>query len=545
MNERFSQTVEQIIRGLWERHPLFATFAGVHDYDDQFEDNRPEAHEADLQAMREDRERLLAFSADGLSEFEHTDQRLLTAELERWVREDEELQPLLRSPQGPVEWTLFGTFILLVREFAPLEQRLASVRARAEVVPEFLAIAQDNLRRGENIPAVWVETAREVAEGGQQFWNGMVPAFAEQVPAGREATVAAARAASEAFGEYISFLTDELGPRADGDFAVGRDLFEYLLRTHHMLPYSSDDLHEIGTQLIADTQRQMETLAAAIDPDRPWPDIIARLKQQHPSPDQVIETYRREMARARDFVSENGLVTMPPGEELEVTETPPFERATIPYAAYVAPAPFEAQQKGFFWVTPVDESASPESREQQLQGHNSWGIPVVALHEAYPGHHLQLCHSNRVDSWVRKQFGTSLFAEGWALYCEEMMYETGFYTDPRTRLFQLKDVLWRACRVVIDVGLHTRGMTIDEAVEMLVDVAHLERDNALTEVKRYTSEPTQPMSYVMGKREVLRLRADYERAKGSAFTLKSFHDELLSFGTIPVALVRGLMLGTE
>jgi uncharacterized protein (DUF885 family) len=542
MNERFDQLVQDTIRDLWERHPLFATFAGVHDYDDRLEDNTPEALEADLRRMRDDRERLLALSPDGLSQFERTDQRLFAAELDRWVREEEELRPLFRSPQSPVDWTLFGTFILLVREFAPLEERLASVRARAEAIPEFLAIAKDNLRQGQDIPPVWVETATEVTEGGLQFWGEMVPAFAERVAEGGDAAVAAAQRAGGAFEDYIRFLTDELGPRAKGSYACGREFFDYLLRVHHMLPYDADDLHEIGTELIAETEGEMERVGAQIDPDRPWHEVVKRLKQEHPAADDVVATYEREMARAREFISEHDLVAIPPGEELEVTETPPFERATIPYAAYVAPAPFEEQQKGIFWVTPVDESAPREAQEQQLQGHNSWGIPVVALHEAYPGHHLQLCHSNRVDSWVRKLFGTSLFAEGWALYCEEMMYETGFYTQPQTRLFQLKDVLWRACRVVIDVGLHTRGMTIDEGVNMLVDVAHVERDNALIEVKRYSAEPTQPMSYVMGKREILRLRADLERARGESFALKPFHDELLSFGTIPVALVREHML---
>ncbi len=542
MNPTFTQTVEHTIRGLWQRHPVTATFMGIHEYDHRLDDITPEAHEADLAAMRSDLDCLRAIPAAELSDLERTDQRILTSTLETLIRRLEELRPLNRVPQEVFDIALAGPFLLLIREFAPLEERMASVLARAEAVPGLLDVAKDNLRAGENIPAVWVDVAEEQADGGVEFWEDMAPAFAEQVPPLREKVLAASGRAREAFGEYIRFLQEELRPRADGDFAVGRDLFDFLLQTHHMLPYDADDLHECGTGLIADTQQQMERLAEQIEPGAPWHEIVKRLKQDHPPADGVLEAYRTEMSRARDFVREQDLVSIPPGEELEVVETPPFERATIPYAAYVMPAPFEEQQKGFFWVTPVDESAPAEKREQQLKDHCLWGLPVVALHEGYPGHHLQLCHSNRVDSLVRKQFGTSVFAEGWALYCEEMMYEAGFYTDTCMRLFQLKDTLWRACRVVIDVGLHTRGMSFDEAVDMLVDTARLERTNAVKEVQRYTSSPTQPMSYAMGKREILQLREDYERAKGSGFELKAFHDELLGFGTIPVALVREHML---
>ncbi|MFQ5809525.1 MAG: DUF885 domain-containing protein [Armatimonadota bacterium] len=508
----------------------------------RLEDITPEAHEADVATMRGDVQRLRAIPADGLSDLEVTDRRLLTSELEADIRTSEELRPLNRYPQDPLDIALFGPFLLLIREFAPLEERMASLLARTEAVPELLEVAKSNLRAGENIPAVWVTVAEEVAEGGAEFWGETVPEWAEQTPALREQVLAAARRANEAFDDYVRFLREELRPRADGEFAVGRELFDFLLRTHHMLPYDSDDLHELGTELIADTQRQMAGLAEEIEPGKPWDEIVKELKGDHPGADGVLEAYRAEMAKTRDFVRERDLVSIPPGEELDVVDTPPFERATTPYAAYVMPAPFEEQQKGFFWVTPVDEAAPAEERQQQLEGHCNWGLPVVSLHEGYPGHHLQLCHSNRVDSLVRKQFGTSVFAEGWALYCEEMMYEAGFYTDPRTRLFQLKDILWRACRVVIDVGLHTRGMGFDEAVNMLVDMAGLERTNAIKEVQRYTASPTQPMSYAIGKREILRLREDYERANAGAFCLKEFHDELLSFGTIPAALVRSHML---
>ena len=168
---------------------------------------------------------------------------------------------------------------------------------------------------------------------------------------------------------------------------------------------------------------------------------------------------------------------------------------------------------------------------------------MTALHEGYPGHHLQLSVANRIESLVRRQLGTTVFIEGWALYCEEMMEEEGFLADPRNVLFRLKDQLWRACRVVIDVGLHCSGMSFDEAVDMLVGVAKLERENAAAEVRRYTKTPTQPMSYLIGKKQILELREERRAAEGRRFNLKRFHDRLLSFGSIPVAMIRTAMAG--
>jgi uncharacterized protein (DUF885 family) len=321
---------------------------------------------------------------------------------------------------------------------------------------------------------------------------------------------------------------------------LGSKLFDFLLKTHHQLPYNADDLLNIGQKLIKQTQEEMQKLSTSIDPTKSWFEIIAQMKKSHPPKDKLLEFYTKEMNRARDFVKNKDLVTIPVGENLSVMETPPFQRNVVPYGAYLSPAPFEEKQEGFFWVTPINESLPSEQQEEQLEGHNTFGAVLTALHEAYPGHHLQLVHSNRVNSKVRRQFGTSLFAEGWALYCEEMMYEQGFYTDPKTRLHQLKDQLWRACRVVIDVSLHTGKMSFDQAVDMLVNVAKLEKTNAIAEVKRYTQTPTQPMTYCLGKMEILQLREDIK--KREQFNLKEFHNQLLSFGTIPVRMVRKRML---
>ncbi len=177
------------------------------------------------------------------------------------------------------------------------------------------------------------------------------------------------------------------------------------------------------------------------------------------------------------------------------------------------------------------------------RGRARGAVELTVVHEAYPGHHLQLCWANRAGSVARRVLWSTLFAEGWALYCEDLMWREGFLTEPEQRLLQLKDLLWRACRVVADVALHTGGWEVQRATDYLVTEAGLDASGAAAEVRRYCGTPTQPLSYAVGMREILRLRDRARERAGNAFSLRDFHDRLLSWGTIPPALVaRGMGL---
>jgi uncharacterized protein (DUF885 family) len=203
------------------------------------------------------------------------------------------------------------------------------------------------------------------------------------------------------------------------------------------------------------------------------------------------------------------------------------------------PGILDTQQEGIFLVTPVDPGAPPEEQEQKLKGHYRAKLPITALHEGYPGHHLQLVYGNLQPTIPRRMGGflATLFVEGWAFYCEELLEQLGYIAAPIQRLGRLSDQLWRAARIILDVSLHTRGMGVDEAVKMLVDECRLEPTNALAEVRRYTQSPTQPQSYLMGKLAILALIADYRRAHPAA-TLRQMHDAILGCGTLPPRLMR-------
>ena len=258
------------------------------------------------------------------------------------------------------------------------------------------------------------------------------------------------------------------------------------------------------------------------------------MREDHPAEDALVDTYRQEMERSRAAVATALIATVPYGEDLVVEAMPEFQRPTYPYAAYVAPAPFESARKGRFWVTLPTADDDEKTRRERLEGHPRAGIAVIACHEGYPGHHLQLTVAADNPSLARKSLHSNLMVEGWGLYVEELMTEIGYLDAPATRLLRQKDLLWRAARVIVDIGLSTGEMSFEDAVIFMVERAKLERPNALAEVRRYTLTPLQPSSYALGRAAILALRA---KARAAGWGMRVFHDRLLSAGSLPPRLL--------
>ncbi len=534
---------EAILEDRWRTSPTTATLEGIHAYDRQLDEVSAEALADAAARQRGFLRRLAEIDPKGLPLEARLDHAVLSGQLEAAVSGFERIRAWEKDPSLYASIALYGVFPLVMRTFAPVEVRAEAAAARLAQVPRLLAQGRANLSAAPAdrvSPLLFTEVAIQVVQGGQAFFAEAVPQLAEPLASqGLKAELLKANAdAMAAFAEFLEWLRTVHLPRSSGTFAIGREAFDLKLRTEHGLPYDADQLSAIGLEAIDQAERSLEALARTIDPNRSWVEQIETLKNVHPTPERLLDAYRAEMHRARAFVLERRLATLPPEERLEVIETPVFERPLIPYAALMSPAPFDDEQKSLFYVTPVDPTLPEAERRERLRGHAACSIPVTALHEAYPGHHLQLIRANRIGSRVRRVYSTPVLVEGWALYCEEMMYEAGFYPDPKVRLFQLRDLLWRACRVVIDVGLHCEGMTPEAAVDLLVTRAHLERPNAEIEVRRYCAMPTQPMSYLIGRREILALRDAYRAWAGSRFTLGDFHDALLEYGSIPIGLIR-------
>ncbi len=528
MSAALETLIERYLAEMVEDSPIAGTYLGLHEHDDRLGDFRVDA----LDEENARRGRLLAdleaLPLGDASVDARIDAVVLRTALRGAILWYEDLREYRARPATYVRAALSGCHLLLARDYAPLPDRARSLLSRLKQVPGVLEAMAENI---EDPPAVFVQVGVEAARGGIAFLEGVIPGVVEKVPALRSDIERASAAAAESLEGAARHL-ETIGEDAGTTFAVGKERYEWMLRELHLLDFDSDGLCAMGRSVLAETKREMEEVAREIDPDREWRDILDDLKRDHPTKDALRERYASEMRRARDFVRENDLVTIPAAEVLEVVDTPVFLRMILPYAAYMPAGPFEDEQRGLFYVTPVNEALTAEEQERQLRGHAVHTIPVIALHEGYPGHHLQITRANAGAHLIRKLTWSAPFGEGWALYCEEMMRDAGFYTEAEARLFQLKECLWRAARVVVDVGLQCGEMTIDDAVEFMVKEAMLERVNATAEVKRYAGNPTQPSSYMIGKRAILDIRRRVEARAGGAFDLKRFHDALLDLGNV-------------
>ncbi len=547
MNARLAELIDEILRFTWSANPTAATAMGIHEHDDRLVDCSPEALDERLRSVSGYRRDLapLVASIPDLTPEESLDARVLMGALEVEARLLEEVRPAFRDPASYLDEILYGVYYLVEREFAPLPDRIATAARRLQDVPRLVRQARGNLTDPAIIPPEWVDAALRQIQGSRSYLAQLASGLAARAGASGVEFQRACAVAGRSLEELADHLNRSLVGKARGDFAAGENLFEHLLRAQHGIDLDADALEAFGRRLVAASQERLEEAARALDPGRPWQDMVGEWKVDHPSEVRLVEEYRREVERARTFVRERGLATLPEGETLRVVETPPFQRTVTPFAAYVAPAPFEGGREGLLWVTPPDADAPPELRERMLQDHLRPAIPATVAHEAYPGHHLQLSVAGRIASKVRRFFTTPVLIEGWAFYCEELMVEQSYYPDTRSRVLQLKDQLWRACRVLIDVGLHARGMSVAEAADMLIEVARLEAPNARAEVLRYTRSPTQPLSYAVGKQAILDLREEVRRRRGAAYDLRLFHDEFLSQGSIPIALIRERMLAPD
>lgn len=539
--DRLRHLAQQHFDAGYEAMPVQATNLGIHKYDDTLGDYSADKVAHNLKRLKDHISLTTAIPPEELKLSNAIDFALLQSDMELGVMWYETLADWKRNPNFYAELPVNGVFLLAAREFAPLEQRLRSIIERLNDTPRLLRQAASNI---ENPPRVFTEVAIETTEGGISFFEHLIPELAKAVPDLQQDVLSANAKAISACKDFLDFLRNELLRRSNGDFAIGKEAFEKKLRVEHMLDMSTEELRALGERTFAEIERSMQDLAKDIDPHKEWYELVETARREHPVGEELLDAYRNEVSRLRSFIVDNDVLTIPHNERLEIIDTPLFARSTLPYAAYMPPAPFEAEQKGQLWVTPLDTGKSEQEQRAQLEEHSYYAFPTIALHETYPGHHVQLVYSNNVSSYVRKHISNNLMCEGWALYCEHLMSELGYVpayiasSPDKTkklklfRLFTLKDALWRAARIIVDAGLHTGKVSFDEAVEMLARRVRLSERAARAEVKRYTMSPTQPMSYMVGRLKIMAIRESMKH-----LPLRQFHDHLLSSGTIPPSLI--------
>ncbi len=534
---RHEELVRDRFGRLMHAFPSFATFLGIHTEDWRLADLSREAVLGELDSERRFLSAVEGLDPSSMSQ-EHGLERELSLLSARRSIFDTASHRVWERRAAACDEIGDGLFLLFARDFAPLSERLRSMAGRLEGAPK--AIQEAKTRIGDRPVRLWNELELDAAGSLPTLFDEVVTAGAREFgedSAEQRRLDAAAQGAKAALEDYRVWLGELIG-RSGDDFALGRDAYDELISLRAFDGLTTDEILEIGEEQLARNHEARREAAREVDPDADESDVLERIKSDHPATfEEALAGYRDVMLRARDFIVERGLATVPP-EELSVVPTPEYLRRVMPFAAYFSPAPFDADPRGIYIVTP-----SVDGDPRAMREHNRASISNTSVHEAYPGHHQQLSAAMRHPSLARLLVDAPEFVEGWGMYCEQMMREEGFDATPRHRVIMYTDAIWRACRIILDIRLHRGEMGVDEAIDFLVQHTGFERPNATAEVHRYTYTPTYQLSYLLGKVLLLRLRDDERQRLGTGFSLKRFHDALLYSGSLPISFHRRLLAG--
>ena len=534
VDARFDRTIDRWFRDQLTLRPEVATFFGIHDRDGELASGGRDAVDEEVAFYRRTIDELSAIDPAELSPDRALDRDLAIHQARLGIFWQTDYRPWAGS-SGGAEHIGEALFPLFTRDFAPLPDRLESIARRLDATPRFLVETRD---RVTDPVKLWTEIDLESTQRTPAFLDTILAAARTDAgdPTLAERLATSVDQAKQALDEHADWLRGDVLPRATGDWQAGAERFEEMVGLRE-LEADGDEILAVGEELLISEKAARDALAAEIDPSASPEDVADIVKNDHAATFvESLGEYREAMDRARAFVVEHGIATPPEEDHLNVIETPSFIRHLIPFAAYYEPAKFDPSPVGTYIVTPP---SSPE----MMREHNRASISNTSVHEAYPGHHLQLSAAITNPSLVRLFSGAPEFSEGWAFYCERMMKERGFDDTPKGWYVVHTDAIWRATRIILDVQLHRGMIGFDDAVDRLVAETGFERPAALAEVKRYTSTPTYQLSYLFGRHMIEKLKADVQGREGAGFDIRRFHDTLIYGGTMPVSYARRLFEG--
>jgi uncharacterized protein (DUF885 family) len=541
VSEPLPHFVDDLLSYLYEAQPTHATFDGVHTHDDLLEDLSRQGLESHTHALSGYLRRLEEINVAGLTDVERLDHRMIGANLRARMLELEEVRTWEKNPQYYSDILASSLAGQALFNHAPADERARRVLSKLRQTPRLIQAARDNIT---DPPGIFVKVGLETMRGALKFVDDDLPkAFASVDDLHLLGDLADAQAeASQSIGAYLQYLEEDVAPRARSSFRLGREKFEQKLKLDEGITVSLDRLLAIATRELHATQEEFRSVAGRMnggDPLETW----ARTKSDHPEPGELVSVARKQLDDLATFLERQNIISLPAGEPITVAPTPDFYRWSL--ASMWTPGPFEAKAtRAYYYLTDADPSWAPDRQREYLRDYNHPTLWSISIHEVYPGHFLHYQHLRRVESKARKStmFAAASFVEGWAHYCEAMMIEAGFARQqPSIKLGQLAESLIRLARFIVCIRLHAEDMSVEQGMRFFRDEAFMEEASARREAERGTFDPTY-LVYSVGKLMLLKLRRDYKEQEGKAFSLKSFHDTLLSNGTAPFWLHRALML---
>ncbi len=538
----------------FEAEPLWATRLGDHRFDDRLDDLSAAARAARAGLDRKTLDELpRSVDPNRLTREGRIDFEILTHHLVRALWLDEHFKPFEDDPRVYGDYLSESVYLLFAQSTLPKAVNLKNALARMTLVPRVVGVARATLK---NPPRVRTETAIKQTQGAIKFYSGDLFTIAVE-PKGQGELGEKARAVVAALETHLEFLKDEVLPRSDGEWRAGRDLFVKKLELELDSGISADEvLTEAESEAIR-VEREMAVIARQLwgttFPGEPVPPddpegrramtrrVLDALSGDHGTPDSLVADARDTVRDVKEFITARHILTLPEPDQCRVIEMPGFMRGNS--VAYLNPSPpLDRRAASEYAISPPPADWPPARVESFLAEYDRSMLKILTIHEAYPGHYVQLAYSNRHPSLIRRVLSSGTFAEGWAVYTEQMMLDQGFGRgDLALRLHQLKFYLRAVVNAILDRKMHVEGMTDDQAMALLAGRAFQTEGEAVGKIIRSKHSACQLSTYFVGRTAFYRLRQLVQRAEGDRFDLARFHESVLGQGTLPVKYLPGLV----
>jgi uncharacterized protein (DUF885 family) len=549
-DRKFESLASGYIERLLEMNPERATSLGDHRFDHRLSDYSIAGVERQRSLHATYLDSLRALDVTRLSTTNAIDYEILCTQLESMIFQ---IDTLKEYEWNPLTYNMgYAIYGLVAREFAPLKDRLMSVEDRLKALPLALEQAKENLK---NPPKIYTETAIQQNRGNISLVRDELRSFLDQVPELKSEFAPAQARAVAALEEYGTYLEKELLSRSTGDFRLGDEKFrrklrytlesdltkeEILRRAEEDLKATQNDIYQSAQPLFQEYFPNVRDLRKLKDRKYVVKTVLAKLADSRPTNETIVDLARKDLRDCTDFVRSNDLVTVP-SEPVKVVVMPKFQQG-VAVAYCDASGPLEKHGETFFAISPTPTDWTSEQTLSFFKEYNDYMLQDLTIHEAMPGHYLQLAHASKfkAPTMVRAIFSSGTFIEGWATYAEQLMVQNG-YGSPEVKMGQLKMRLRLIINAIIDQKIHTEGMTEKEAVDLMMNEGYQEKAEAEGKWRRAILTSTQLSTYLVGNLEINDIRNAYKMKFGTILDVKGFHDRMLSFGSPAPKYVKRLM----
>jgi len=554
----FKALSQRWLDGWLQRNPVSATQIGEHRFDADLDDLSAAGRQASLDFNKQLLAELEALDIAALSRENQVDALILGNQLRGDIWSTETAQAWAWDPQVYSGLAGGAIYNLMAREFAPMPQRLQSAAARMQKIPALLAQARENLDPAR-VPKIHAETVAKQNAGLLSLVDTFIVPNAGQLQGdARTQLDAAVEGLRKAVAEHQQWLDDTLVPNAKGEFRIGAKMYDEKLRFSLNSALSRADIRQRAEAELARVRDEMYAVARTVLKDKPdapaLPDAPSPEQRQaaieaalelayaeRPARDEVVDFAKQTLAQATAFTREKNLVSVP-DDPVKVILMPEFQRG-VAVAYCDSPGPLDKGLDTFYAVSPIPDEWTDEQVDSFLREYNDRMIHLLSIHEAMPGHYLEGAHSAKHPSTLRAVLRSGLFAEGWAVYTEDVMADAGYLdNDPLFRLVQLKFYLRTIANAILDQGVHVDGWSREQAMDLMTRQTFQQEREAAGKWVRAQLTSAQLPTYFVGVQEFFDLREAVEAKQGQAFDMKAYHDQVLSYGAPPVRFVRQLML---